>query len=179
MQQQQQQVINWLSNNIWTVIVIGSLFIQIVPIKINPWTALFQWIGKTITGNACSKLDGVIKRITDIENSIKTITGSVATIHSNVQTIESNMKSMDEDMKTNEKDRIRWEILDFANSCHNIRRHTKDEFKHILELHKKYTQLVQETNDPNEVFTLEYNYIVQIYKKQLETNDFLPDDGGK
>ena len=36
--------------------------------------------------------------------------------------IEEQSKRIDE----NEKDRIRYEILDFANSCHNGRNHTKD-----------------------------------------------------
>ena len=60
-----QQVIEWIGNHLGTVIVLGSIFIQITPIKINPWTTIFQWIGKTITDNACSKIDGIIVKITN------------------------------------------------------------------------------------------------------------------
>ena len=73
----------------------------------------------------------------------------------------------------NEKDRIRWEVLDFANSCRNGRRHTKDEFQHIITLHDKYKRLLQKTNDTNGVFEEEYAYIKRLYAERQERNDFL------
>lgn len=138
-------IIDWIGNHLWSIIIIVSIFIQITPIKINPWSALFKWIGKTITNDACGKIDGLISKIDKIEN----------------------------DVKTNEKDRIRWEILDFANSCRNNRRHTRDEFQHIVALNDKYKRLLKETNDINGVFEVEYNYIQDIYAERLEKNDFL------
>ena len=140
-----QQIIEWIGKNLWTIIIVVSVFIQITPIKINPWSALFKWIGKTITGNACSKIDGLIDKVGKIEK----------------------------DVKTNEKDRIRWEILDFANSCRNNRKHTRDEFQHIVALNDKYKRLLSETNDSNGVFEVEYNYIQDLYAERLEKNDFL------
>lgn len=140
-----QQVVEWIGKNLWTIVIIVSIFIQITPIKINPWSALFKWIGKTITGNACSKIDGLIDKVEKIEK----------------------------DVKTNEKDRIRWEILNFANSCRNNRKHTRDEFQHIVALNDKYKRLLQETNDTNGVFEVEYNYIQDLYAERLEKNDFL------
>jgi len=95
-----QQVMEWISNHLWTVIIAVPTLIQITPIKINPWSALFKWIGKMVTNNACSKIDGLIVKVDNLEASID----------------------------ANEKDRIRWEILDFANSCRNDRKHSRDEF---------------------------------------------------
>jgi hypothetical protein len=140
-----QQVVEWIGKNLWSIVIIVSIFIQITPIKINPWSALFKWIGKTITGNACNKIDGLIDKVEKIEK----------------------------DVKTNEKDRIRWEILDFANSCRNNRKHTRDEFQHIVALNDKYKRLLSETNDSNGVFEVEYNYIQDMYAERLEKNDFL------
>jgi hypothetical protein len=140
-----QQVVEWIGKNLWSIVIIVSIFIQITPIKINPWSALFKWIGKIITGNACSKIDGLIDKVDKIEK----------------------------DVKTNEKDRIRWEILDFANSCRNNRKHTRDEFQHIVALNDKYKRLLSETNDSNGVFEVEYNYIQDMYAERLEKNDFL------
>lgn len=138
-------IVDWIGNHLWAIIISVSIFIQITPIKINPWSALFKWIGKTITNDACGKIDGLISKIDKIEN----------------------------DVKTNEKDRIRWEILDFANSCRNNRRHTRDEFQHIVALNDKYKRLLRETNDTNGVFEVEYNYIQDVYAEKLEKNDFL------
>ena len=133
-----QQVLQWLSNHPLTSLIAFTGLIQIVPIKINPWSALFQWIGKLITGNACSKIDDLIKQVDE-----------------------------------NEKDRIRWEILNFANSCRNGIKHTRDEFQHIITLRDKYQQLLEKTNDVNGVFDVEYKYILDLYAEQLEKNDFL------
>lgn len=76
-------------------------------------------------------------------------------------------------MDENEKDRIRWEVLDFANSCRNKRKHSKDEFEHIVALNKKYNALLKNTNDENGVFEAEYEYIMELYRERLRKNDFL------
>ena len=85
------------------------------------------------------------------------------------KTITSMAKAIDD----NEKDRIRWEVLDFANSCRNDRRHSKDEFEHIVALNKKYNGLLKKTGDSNGVFEAEYEYIEDLYKERLRKNDFL------
>ena len=66
---------------------------------------------------------------------------------------------------TNEMDRIRWEVLDFANSCRNGRKHTQDEFEHIITLVKKYEVLLKKLGKENGVFELEYQYIKELYQK--------------
>lgn len=73
----------------------------------------------------------------------------------------------------NEKDRIRWEILSFANSCRNGKKHSKEEYNHIIELKVKYTNLLNKTGDKNGVFEEDYKYIEQLYRERLEKNDFL------
>lgn len=140
-----KEIVEWIGNHLWTIVLGISLFIQFTPIKINPWTTFFNWIGKLILGDTTKKIDEVRKKIYQIE----------------------------QDAKTNEKDRIRWEILDFANSCRNNRLHTKDEFEHIIALNKKYKKLLEETEDTNGVFELEYEYIKKLYAKRQEKNDFL------
>ena len=140
-----QQFINWIGAHLWTVIIAIPTIIQITPIKINPWSSLFQWIGKMVTNNACSKIDGLITKI----------------------------DSLEADVANNEKDRIRWEILNFANSCRNGRKHSRDEFQHIVDLNDKYKKLLRRTNDSNGVFDIEYRYIQDLYAERLEKNDFL------
>lgn len=73
----------------------------------------------------------------------------------------------------NEKDRIRWEILAFANSCRCGHDHTKDEFQHIMALNDKYKKLLKNTNDVNGVFDIQYKYISQLFSEKLLTNDFM------
>jgi len=68
---------------------------------------LFQWVGKIITAESNKKIETLIK---DTDSLKKQVT-----------VVQTNLNE-------NEKDRIRWEILNFANSCRNGIRHTKDEF---------------------------------------------------
>lgn len=85
------------------------------------------------------------------------------------KTITSMAKAIDD----NEKDRIRWEVLEFANSCRNDVRHSKDEFEHIIALNEKYKALLIKTKDSNGVFEAEFEYILELYKERLRKNDFL------
>lgn len=46
-----QQVIEWIGDHIVAMLVTLSVFIQIAPIKINPWSSLIKWVGKMLNGN--------------------------------------------------------------------------------------------------------------------------------
>ena len=141
----QQQIVEFIGSHLWTLVLLLSFVIQIVPIKIYPWTSLFKWISKIILRDTNVKIDA----------------------------LTNNLNKLDIEVKNNEKDRIRWEILDFANSCRQGRRHTKDEFEHIISLNDKYQILLKETKDQNGVFEAEYHYITGLYNSHLENNDFL------
>ena len=143
-----QQILDWISTNLPTlgwIIAILSIFIEISPIKINPLSAIVRWLSKLFTGDTSKKIDSLIKKVDAIESNVS----------------------------ENEKDRIRWEILDFANSCRNNRKHTKDEFQHIITLNDKYRRLLEQTGDKNGVFEVEMEYIKDEYAEKLKTNDFL------
>ena len=87
--------------------------------------------------------------------------------------IRKKIDSMAKAIDDNEKDRIRWEVLAFSNSCRNDTKHSKDEFEHIVVLNEKYKTLLAKTKDSNGVFEAEYEYIVELYKERLRKNDFL------
>lgn len=140
-----EQIIEWIGEHIVAVLLTLSVFIQIAPIKINPWSSLIKWIGKTLN----SRLQQEILKINNI------------------------IKDISSDIDQNEKDRIRWQVLDFASSCREGRLHTKDEFQHIIALNDKYKKLLAKTDDKNGVFDEEYKYIQDIYHKRQQKNDFL------
>ena len=147
-----QQVGDWIVHNIVQLALILSIFIQITPIKLNPWSSLFKWIGKLITQESDKKIGQLI---------------------SDTEKLKTKIEAVQANLNENEKDRIRWEILDFANSCRNGKDHTKDEFDHIITLNKKYKSLLALTNDENGVFEVEYEYIRELYAEKLKTNNFL------
>ena len=85
----------------------------------------------------------------------------------------SDVKAIRADVDQNEIDRIRWEILDFSNSCRNGKRHTKEEFDHIIALNEKYHKILKRRNETNGQLDLAYDYIETLYKKCQIDRDFL------
>ena len=139
------QVWDWICHHIAHIIVILSLFIEITPIKFNPWSRIIKWFGDKLNHESNQKID------------------CLTTV----------VKNLEQEIDENEKDRIRWEILDFANSCRNGIKHTKDEFQHIITLNDKYKRLLSKTHDVNGVFDSEYAYIQELYTERQKKNDFL------
>lgn len=141
-----QEVFDWILAHWGFVAFLLGIIIQFTPaIKWNPFTSFFGWLGKLVTKPLMDRL----------------------------AIMEMDLKEVKLQQLTDEKDRIRYEVLDFANSCRNKVKHTRDEFQHIIDLNDKYEKLLERTNDTNGVFTEEYKYIVNIYHKCQAENNFL------
>lgn len=83
------------------------------------------------------------------------------------------VNQVSESVDQNEIDRLRWEILDFSNSCQNGRRHTREEFDHIIRMHEKYESILKRRNESNGQVDMAYDYIKTLYQKCLIERDFL------
>ena len=123
-----EQILDWLVKNFLQVLIIFSIFIQITPIKWNPLTSLADWLAKIFTKD----------------------------INESIEDMQEDIKEIRDDMDENEKDRIRWEVLSFANSCRVGRKHTQEEFRHIADLNDKYKILLERKKDKNGVFKTQY-----------------------
>ena len=86
---------------------------------------------------------------------------------------DSRLDKLEKSIDENEMDRIRWEVLGFANRCRNGDRHTKEEFDHVISQNDKYHNLLEKYKMENGVFDAEYAYILRLYKKCQDENDFL------
>lgn len=127
------------------IILIFTTLVEITPIKWNPLSSILSWLGDRMNRKLITKVDEQGKQI----------------------------KDLDEKIDMNEIDHIRWEILNFANSCRNHQLHTKDEFEHIINLHEKYNKILSDRHLTNGLVTIEYEYIEEIYRHCLEKNSFL------
>ena len=162
-----ERFFNWLADNWLEVSLVSSWVIQVSPIKINPWTSLLKWLGKAINAGTEKKIEEMQDRF---ENKLSEIKNQFEKELSEVKRqLAEQMVTIDE----NEKDRIRNEVLSFATSCRRGIHHTKDEFDHIITIHKKYESLLQKTSDENGVFTEEYDFILEIYHECQRENKFV------
>ena len=67
----------------------------------------------------------------------------------------------------------RWNVLDFANSCKNNRRHSLDEWKHTISQLAEYENYIERNNITNGVFEEDAKYLREEYHKHCQQNDFL------
>lgn len=133
------------SGYIILIIVVLSTCIEIAPIKINPLSLLFKWIGDIINKDIKEQLQSVSTQLDDVSDRIDKI----------------------------EINDTRSTILDFANSCMNERKHTKEEFDHIIDLHTEYEEKIAEKGMKNGRVDLAFKYISELYMRCQKEDSFL------
>ena len=136
--------------------VVLGIFVEVTPIKINPVSTLLKFIGSNINADLKAEISAVKTEIETTKESVQKIVNKV---------------------DNNEIDRIRWEILDFANSCRNHKKHTKEEFDHVIALNQKYHRILDEREEENGQVDIAFEYIRKLYQKCLENNSFLCANG--
>ena len=121
-------------------------------IKVNPLSAALKWIGNRIMADVKADLKDVKKEQERILKEQETL---------------ARQRAIDA------ADAIKAEIFRFYNECQKRERHSEGEFNHIIQQNKKYEKLMEELKEPNGVYEMEYKYIMGIYEKCQEENDFL------
>lgn len=67
----------------------------------------------------------------------------------------------------------RWNVLDFANSCRNGRRHSQDEWRHTISQLAEYEDYIERNGITNGVFEEDARYLREEYQNHCRNNDFL------
>lgn len=128
-----------------TIVFAGSVFIQIIPIKINPWDKILKWAGDRINHNVNQKIDKLEKKLDD---HIATDTARMV-------------------------DDIRNTILVFANECSRGIVHSKEQFRFIVSKCDAYEQYVEDNHLKNGVITEATRLIKETYQSHLKNDSFL------
>lgn len=121
-------------------------------IKWNPLSDILKWFGERLLGPLQQQFDE-LKEKQEEQDEI--------------------LKELRDTQDDNEIDRIRWEIIEFARSCRNKEKHTLDAFTHVIDLYGKYHRILDRRKLQNGQIDLEYNYIIEVYKKCQMENSFL------
>lgn len=88
--------------------------------------------------------------------------------------IKEQLDKLQKDFQDHKIDSWRREILDFSNSCINHKRHTKEEFDHIIDIAAKYNKYIEDNKLTNGQVDVAEEYIKEIYKECMRENDFIP-----
>ena len=120
--------------------------VQIVPVKINPWSWVAKAIGRAINGEVLAKLGEVEKRL--------------------------NKHITTDDRRAADGNRTR--ILHFNNELLRDIDHTKEEFTEVLleiDAYEKYCD--EHPEYPNNRAVLAIENIREVYRERLKLHDFL------
>lgn len=93
--------------------------------------------------------------------------------------IKGQLDKIEKDLQEHKVESWRREILDFANSCMNRRRHTKEEFDNFFKNHDDYEKYIKENELENGCVDMAFKYVTKIYLHCMETNDFLVEKNDK
>lgn len=87
--------------------------------------------------------------------------------------IRKDMQSLRNEVTEMKVQNWRWNVLDFANSCKNGRRHTLDEWKHTISQLAEYESYIEKNNIVNGVFEEDAKYLRKEYQEHCDKRDFL------
>lgn len=139
--------------DILSLTVLSMTVIQVVPIKINPWSALARWLGKILNADLNKKID-------DVSNDVKNV-----------------KYENDKFIYRYERDQAivaRVRILRFGDEIMHDIRHSKESFEQVLsdiDDYERYCLAHPEFRNNQTVETTKL--IKEKFKKRLEKNDFI------
>lgn len=87
--------------------------------------------------------------------------------------IQEQIKILEQKIEEDKIDNIRWNVLDFANSCRQGRKHTKEEWDHCINEIGWYEHNCVNHCIPNGVMEESCEYLQNCYQERLRKNDFL------
>lgn len=126
------------------IIFIMLTLVEITPIKINPWSGLFHWIGRQANS--------------ELYNAVKVLT--------------NDLEKLKKDFETKNANDLRWAILGFANTCRKGDRHSREEWEHVVDQMAFYEEYVEDRNITNGVIREDTRYLRELYHRICVENDF-------
>lgn len=146
------ELIKQLFENHGTLVVILLCLVEITPIKINPLSWVLKWIGEKINGELRTEIKSLHDGLLEARDDLNELKGDV------------------EQMKV---DAMRWDILTFANNCHCGKRHTKEEWNHVISQCQEYEDYIERKQISNGVIVEETKYLRELYQGIIRDNNFL------
>lgn len=87
--------------------------------------------------------------------------------------IRKDIQSVKDEITDMKVQNWRWNVLDFANSCKNNRRHTLNDWQHAISQLADYERYIERNEITNGVFEEDAKYLREEYQRHCRENDFL------
>lgn len=158
-----------VANNILPIIIIGSIFVEITPIKFNP----ISWLADLFRKPIKDDLDITVKKLSDEMDA------NNEKIQNQIQEIKDKQNAICETINTNDEKNdkrymlsLRLEILEFANSIENGTLHSREEYNHVKTVIREYQDIIKSRNMTNGAIDEAVEKIREHYEENKETTSF-------
>lgn len=156
----------------WGAIIVLLLsFVEIAPIKINPWSYIAQHIGRSLNREIKETID---KRMNRFDTTLEQLDKKVDSIDVKVKDLDSKVDMVDQKNDTNAAVTARVRILRFNDELLSNTPHSKESFDQVLTDIDVYEQFCQShPSFKNSVAVMAIENIRSTYQKRLLKHDFL------
>jgi len=173
-----QQILDMVGDN-WGWIVVALLsIVEVSKIKINPWSALFKWLGNVMFSGIRSEMASMKKEMTKEISGVKTEVEGVKTevegVKSEIGAVKSDIGKMKDGSLEDKAKAARDRILNCSDEVYNGVRHSKEFFDNVLldiTFYKAYCKA--HPNFQNDMTVMAVERIEEVYRHCLEDHDFL------
>ena len=173
-----QQILDMVVDN-WGWIVVALLsIVEVSKIKINPWSALFKWLGNVMFSGIRSEMASMKKEMTKEIYGVKTEVEGVKTevegVKSEIGAVKSDIGKMKDGSLEDKAKAARDLILNCSDEVYNGVRHSKEFFDNVLldiTFYKAYCKA--HPNFQNDMTVMAVERIEEVYRHCLEDHDFL------
>lgn len=168
----------WIINNLgWTaiiILVIVSCLFKIAKREVDPLGWIIEHIGKALTKDVRKDVADLRKETNEKISDLRTdLDDFEEKSKKGCDFLKARMDQMEESNDMQTVRQIKAHVLNFANSCLNKQRHTKQDFDNIIRENEEYERLVSKYNLKNDVYEEDFSFIMKTYHKCLENGSFL------
>lgn len=165
----------------WGLAIVLSL-VEVSKIRINPWSALFKWLGNILFSSirlemASMKTDmtkEMASMKTDMTKEMAGVKSQVETVKTEVSDVKKDLGEMKDESREDKAKAARTRILVCADEVYQGVRHSKEYFDNVLSDITFYKIYCKEHPDfQNDMTVLAVERIEEVYRHCLEAHDFL------
>lgn len=165
----------------WGLAIVLSL-VEVSKIKINPWSALFKWIGNLLFSGIRAEMaemkKDVTKEISDVKSEVtKEVSGvkaEVGEVKTEVADVKKDIGEIKDESREDKAKAARNRILVCSDEVYQGTRHSKEYFDNILAditFYKRYC--AEHPEFQNDMTVLAVERIEEVYRHCLDEHGFL------
>lgn len=131
------------------IVLFLGIFIDITPgIKLNPVKAIFKYLGKSFNSS-------VEAEVSELKEEVNTRFDAIQKEQKRQKTALDRIIIDSQDKEIN---RLRWEIIDFDNGIQNKVKHSKEQYRHILNSFSRYKVIMDDIGSTSDEY---YHDVIQ------------------